>query len=169
MPDLRESLAGTVLASLEWSEIAEKAIDRVAASGKAHALGLSLWKAKYQLEVSSYHDARGGLIRLFRAKYPSETPEIAVACVDEALHEWLGPACKACLGARELVSEALRVVCSRCNGSGLERYSDVQRAKRMQLSVGRVHKLARRLQWLAGELGSLDRAVNSVLCEELER
>lgn len=169
MANLREALAATSVASLEWSEERERAVDRVAASGRAPALGVQLWKARYMLEAKAYQDARRGLIRLFLERHPAEKPSIAEKCVDEALSEFLGPACSSCSGARELVTENLRVVCEACGGSGLRRYTDWERASRMQISLQWVRTLSRKLSWLAGELGSLDRAVNSVISDELER
>ena len=169
MPNLREAIASTALASLEWSEERERAIDRVAASGKVSRLGLDLWKAKYMLEAQAYQDARIALVKAFSDRYKAETEQIAIACVDEALHEYLGPGCKVCLGAKELTVENLRIICNGCDGSGLQRYTDYDRAKHMQLSMGRVRLLAGKLTWLSGELGSLDRGVNAVLAVELER
>lgn len=167
--DMREALASTAFASLEWAEERERAVDRVAASGRAPRLGLDLWKARYLLESKAYQDARKGLVHAFRERYVHETPSIAEKCTEEALSEFLGPACSTCNGARELVIGDLRVECEPCHGSGLKVYSDWERASRMQLSLQWVRKLAPKLAWLAGELGSLDRAVNSVIADQLEK
>ena len=169
MSNLREALAGTALASLEWSEERERAVDRVAASGRAPALGLLLWKARYLLESKAYLEARRKLVEVFLERYRSESPLMAEKCVDEALSEFMGPACSSCNGARELVTESLRVTCETCQGSGLKRYSDWERASRMQIGLQRLRSVNYKLGWLAGELGSLDRAVNSVIAAELER
>lgn len=167
--NLREAYAGTAFASLEWSEERERAIDRVSAAGKASRLGTDLWRARYLLESVAYKDAQRQLVTLFLQRYRSEQPIMAQKCVEEALNEWLGPACGTCNGARELIAGDLRVRCNSCEGSGLKIYSDIERASRMQLSLGRVRLLAGKLRWLACELGSLDRAVNSVMAFELER
>jgi hypothetical protein len=167
--DLREAYASTALASLEWSEERERAVDRVAAAGRADPLGVLLWKAKYQLESKAYQDAHKTLVAQFRARYCSETAEIADRCVYEALSEFMGPACQDCNGARELIVADLRIECEACNGTGIRRYTDFERARRMEISLSRVRVLSGKLRWLACELGSLDRAVNSVLNEELER
>lgn len=169
MSNLREALSSTAMASLEWSEERERAIDRIAASGKAPTLGVLIWKARYMLESRAYQDARSQLVRLFLTRYTYESPSIAEKCVDEALHEFMGPACQRCSGARELVSGDLRVECPDCHGSGLRRYTDWERAARMGMSMHRAVTLSRKLRWIAEEMQSLDRAVNSVLCHELER
>lgn len=121
------------------------------------------------LESKAYQEARKSLVVTFLTRYRSETPETAEKCVDEALSEFMGPQCSACNGARELVTEQLRVECESCGGSGLKRYSDWERASRMKMSLQKVRVLSGKLHWLAGELGSLDRAVNAVISEELER
>lgn len=128
-----------------------------------------VWKAKYLLEARAYRDAHKSLVQAFLDRYASETAEIAARCVEEALSEFLGPSCSACNGARELVADDLKVTCESCGGSGIRRYSDFERARRMQMSLQRVRLLSGKLRWLAGELGSLDRAVNAVMSDELER
>jgi hypothetical protein len=169
MSNLREAYASTATASLEWSEERERAIDRVCAAGKAPRLGMDLWRARYQLSLPSFRDAHKGLVQLFLTRYRSETTDMACKLVDEALSEFMGPACTSCLGAREMILDQLKIVCTGCQGSGLRRYSDFERARRMQVSLQRVRSVNHKLGWLAGEMGSLDRAVNSVIAAELER
>ena len=65
--------------------------------------------------------------------------------------------------------EKLKVVCAECQGSGLRRYSDEARARAMQLSYGLAKHMAHKIQWLLNEMHSLDREVNTVLAEQLER
>lgn len=142
MSNLREALAGTALASLEWAEERERAVDRVAASGRASPLGLNIWKARYMLESKAYREAHSALVALFLGRYGSESPLVAEKCVEEALSEFMGPACTACNGARELVTDSLRVECEACGGSGLRIYSDFERARRMQMSLERVRVLS---------------------------
>lgn len=169
MSNLREAYAGTVLASLEWSPERERAVDRCAAAGRADELGVLLWRSRYCNESAAYVKARGLLVRLYLQRYKSEKPETALKVVEEALSEWLGPACSSCNGARELIHEGLRITCNSCGGSGLKRYSDFERAGRMKMSMAHVRLLSHKLTWVAKELGSLDRAVNSVIATELER
>jgi hypothetical protein len=165
--DLREALAATSLASLEWDENREKAVDRVAASGKASSLGVNLWKARYMLESPAYKMAIKGLIEHYRARYVSEDIGIAQMVVEQVLSEYLASFCSTCNGSRELIINELKVTCDTCRGSGLKRYSDLERAGMMKMSLQRVKSLTRKMQWLMGEISSMDRAVNMVLMSEL--
>jgi hypothetical protein len=169
LSDLREALAITALASLEWSEVRERAIDRVAASGKASPLGVSLWKARYMLESRAYHDAIKGLIQRYLDRYKREDGNMARIIVEQAISEYLAPFCVDCHGAREMVIQDLKVTCQTCHGSGVRRYTDYDRARLMKLSLERVRNLSRKMQWLTDEMGTMDRAVNLVLNAELER
>ncbi len=166
---LKEALAGTAYASLEWSDERERAIDRVAASGKVDPLGILIWKAKYLLEAQAYKDAISGLTQRYRERYKPEMPGMAQKLVEQALSEFLGPGCRTCDGTAERVIEGLKVLCPTCNGSALKRYSDEERSGRMQLSIALIKRMSSRMSWLAGELGALDREVGRLLAIELER
>lgn len=144
-------------------------MDRVAASGRASTLGLQIWKARYMLESKAYQDAIKGLTAHYLKTYKAERPEMARRLVEEILSEFMGPSCTTCNGARELVEEELRVTCHACQGSGLRVYSDIERATRMKLSLQHTRLLTRKMGWLMGELGAMDRAVNTVIAVELER
>lgn len=169
MSNLRESLAATTHASLEWSEERERAVDRVAASGRVPGLGLLIWKARYMLESRAYQDATKGLLKRYLSRYRNESEEIALKCVEQALSEFLGSYCQACTGSREITVGALRVPCSDCGGSGVKRYRDTERAGRMKLSLAQVRLLGHKIEWLQNEIGTLDRQVNEVMAHELER
>lgn len=168
MSDLREALAMTSLASLEWADH-EKAIDRVAASGKASPLGVNLWKARYMLEVKAYQSTREGLIALYRERFRREEPRVIASVIDQCLHEFLSPFCVSCSGARELMAGDLKVVCETCDGTGVRRYGNEDRARAMKISFGLVKRLEHKFRWLLGEMQGLDRDVNKVLAEQLER
>jgi hypothetical protein len=169
MSNLREAYAATATASLEWSEQRERAIDRVAAAGLAPRLGMDLWRARYQLSLQSFRDTHQGLVQLYQTRYKSESLDMTYKLVDEALSEFLGPACTSCDGKATMVLDQLKITCQTCEGSGLRRYSDFERARRMRISMGRVRSVNHKLAWLAGEMGSLDKAVNTILAAELER
>ena len=170
MSNLREAYAATAMAGLEWNEDAEKAIDRVAAAGFADALGIALWRSKYLNESKSYHDATKLLVTRYREGWSRfETQGVVEAIVDQVLHEHLSGMCRVCNGAKELIVGDLRVICTTCGGVGVRRFSDTERAQTMKLSIGRVTRLGRAMQWLAGVVSASDRAVNSVMVEQLER
>ena len=169
MTNLRTAYGATAMASLEWTEERERAIDRVAAAGRAAPLGLLIWKARYQLESKAYQAAIKLLTTRYLEHYRAESPETAGKAVEQCFSEFMGPACSGCNGAKELVSENLRVVCPTCQGSGIRRYSDTERSGRMKLSYGLTKHLAHKMSWLMCEIGSLEKGVNAVLAWELER
>jgi predicted RNA-binding Zn-ribbon protein involved in translation (DUF1610 family) len=166
---LKEAYAGTGFASLEWTDEWERAIDKVAASGKIDPLGVLIWKAKYLLEAKAYQDAITGLTARYRHRYKPELPGMAQKLVEQALSEFLGPVCQTCQGTASRMLEGLKVMCPTCGGTTLKRYTDEERSGRMQLSLGLVKRMSSRLSWLAGELGGLDREVGRLMAIELER
>jgi len=166
---MRELYAATHHASLQWTEDHERAIDRVAAAGRAPTLGVQIWRARYMLESKAYQDAINGLTAHYLARYKAERPDMARRLVEEILSEFMGPSCISCNGARELVEDELRVVCDSCHGTGLRHYTDMERAGRMKLSYGRVKSLSHKMMWLMDEIGSMDKSVNEIVSFELER
>lgn len=169
MANLREAYAATCLASLEMDAERERAVDRVAAAGRCPTLGLNIWKARYQLESKAYKEALGGLQAHYRGRYGADTPETAARVVEQAFHEFLSAMCRDCQGAKELMAGELRVVCQTCEGSGIRRYTDFERARSMQISMQRVRLLGHKLQWTLSEMQSLDNQVNTIISAELER
>ena len=169
MSNLREAYSATALASLEWKQEAERAIDRVAAAGLANPLGVALWRSKYLLESKSYGDAKKGLADLYRARHSHETPAVVEIIVEQVLHEYLSDKCVTCNGAKETIVGELRVMCGTCSGSGVRNYGDYQRAQTMKISLDRVRRLSRFMGWLADMVGTLDGEVNRVMSEQLER
>lgn len=169
MANLREAYAATSLASLEMDAERERAIDRVAAAGRCPTLGVNIWKARYMLESKAYQDALGQLRLHFSDRYRAESLDIAKRIVEQCFHEFLVNACKDCNGAKELMAGELRVICETCEGSGIRRYTDFERARSMKLSMQRVKSLNHKLNWLLGEIQSMDNQVNTIMAAELER
>ncbi len=157
------------MAGLEWNADVEKAIDRVAAGSAALRLGVDLWRAKYLLEGQAYRDVTEGMVRRYLERYDKEKPEIARKCVEQSLSEYMGPSCKACLGAKWLMMDGLKVLCQACDGSGLRRYTDYHRATCMQIERRNVERRASRMRWICDQLGTMDVEVNHRLAIELER
>ena len=168
MANLRETLAATAYSGLGWDENREKAIDRVAASGKADRLGLTLWKAKYMLESSAYIAAHNELMAIYRKRY-RDNQTVASAIVEQALREYLSPACRACRGVGEMMVNERRVICEACGGSSIHRYGDQERAKTMKISYSLTKASSHKLQWLSGLLQGADKRVNYCLNMELGR
>ena len=168
MANLREAYAATGMAGLGWDANTEKAIDRVAAAGKADALGLLLWKAKYMLESVAYAQARNTLLAAYSKRY-RDNMTVAVAMVEQGLREYLAPVCRTCRGVGEMMVAERRVVCESCGGSKIHRYGDQERARTMQISYALVKQSGHKLRWILELLGSADKSVNHAMCIELER
>lgn len=169
LSNLREPFASTSIAGLGWDENREKAIDRVAAAGKASELGVNLWKARYMLEVKAYQSTREGLVALYRERYRREEPRLVASVIDQCLHEFLSPFCGSCNGAKEMMAGDLKVTCQSCSGTGVRRYGNEERARAMKISFGLLKRMEHKFKWLLGEMQGLDRDVNKVLADQLER
>lgn len=167
--NLREGFASTHHANLGWNPDHERAIDKVAASGLCDELGVLLWKAKYINESAAYKKARGLMVNMHSERFKNEARTIVDALVDQCLHEFLSDRCKACNGAKELIAGDRRVTCDTCEGYGIRRYTDFERARSMKVAMGKIQKMSRQFNFWAHEIGSRDRAVNSLMFKFLGR
>lgn len=158
--NMRESLAVTHHANLNWNPDQEKAIDKVAASGLCDPLGLHLWKAKYMLESQSYREAEKQLKVLTKERFTREMGLICDKVVEQGLREYLSDRCKTCKGAKELIAGTKRITCDVCSGFGIRRFTDFERARSMSLAMGRVKTLQRHFNWLSNEIWTRDDLVN---------
>jgi len=169
MANLREPYAASSLASLAWSETQEKAIDRVAASGRASTLGVALWKARYMLEADAYLLARSLLRLMYIKRYRSDSLLVVDAFVNQALIEFTATPCVECNGTGERMVDDHLLICNVCSGSRLRRYSDQERARCMRLSYAITQAFGYKLRWLLETMQSEDAAVNRQMNIELER
>lgn len=140
---LREAV-GMALTSSDLGEkdYRETDIDRVAALGKAGKLGRLLWHWKYGGDEHGKQAAFNLLVRRAAKRLKirhvgedgrDEYETLRRAC-SHVIAEWLSPNCPQCKGAREIVSKTL-TVCPTCEGSGLRRYSDIERATAIHIDV----------------------------------
>ena len=169
MSNIREAFAATSFANLQWSEISERPIDRVAASGLCDELGVLLWKLKYMCEASAYKKAREELIKRHQERYRYEVDALRSSVVDQCLYEFLYDKCKWCKGAKEMIVGERRVVCDACQGYGIRKFTNSDRSKYMKQSMGRIKTLEGQFKYVHDLIGTLDRKVNSMMCEQLER
>lgn len=169
MANLREAFASTNFASLEWDENKELAIDRVTASGLCDELGVLLWKAKYMNESVAYKSARTILINIHTERFINEVRLVAESVVEQCLHEYVSDRCRDCNGAKELMVGERRVICETCNGSGIRRYTDFERARTMKLALGKVQRIIRQFGYIQQLIGTKDRSVNVAMAALLER
>jgi hypothetical protein len=165
--NLREAWAASAVAGLGWAEDVEKAIDRVAAGGFCKPLQLRLFKLRYMNEASSYDYALKALERVLARRYRSEDADVRSLIAKQVLREYLVEFCTVCLGVGERVEKKLRVVCPSCDGSGVRRYGDAERAGAMQMSQQRVRSLHAKLEWLMDFVQRQDRIANAILVAQL--
>ena len=167
--NLRESYAGTAVAGLGWSDHGERPIDRVAAAGLADPLGMMLWRAKYEGSEGQALEAWRNLVFVLESRYRAENKETCERIVSQCMREYLHASCEICLGRGEMMLEKIRIVCNRCHGVKVKRYSDIDRARSMKISIAKARVLGHKIAWLAGEINRLDAGVNGVLVRQLER
>lgn len=169
MANLREPYAGTTMASLMWSDIVERAIDRVAAAGKGSDLGRTIWKARYQDEGAAWLRLREMLLPILRAKYPHDRALLTEALVRQAIFEYKWTKCTECKGRGEHVVEDLRITCNICHGTTTRLYKDQDRARSMEITLKETIASNYKLQWLLGLMQGEDDRFNKHMTIELER
>lgn len=167
--NLREAWAVTAIAGLGWSPDVERAIDRIAAGGFADETGLALFSARYQNSAMGYCTALWKLKQALRRQFHREEEYALHAIARQTLREYLVEFCTVCLGAKEIVEKKLRVVCHSCDGSGVRKYGERERAENMRLSLSRVRNLHHKMEWAHDFCMRHDRLVNAQLVIQLER
>ena len=167
--NMREAYAGTGRASLEWNPDAERSIDRVAAAGKANALGVNLWKAKNGLESVAFLRAVDQLSVVYSERYRREDADLVGKLCFQAISEWVAQFCTTCAGTREVMHGELKTICTACAGSGVRRYTDEQRARMMMVSFDKMRRMGGRFRWLHDYISREDWMANDVMARNLER
>ena len=132
-----ESLAIAVSArSLAWADYKTMPVEFVAALAGASELASSIYRAKQSDKLALHrailllaHQAQ----RTGKRKRLYLSPQQAQAFAAAALTEVLNPKCQMCKGACVVASDTKRVTCSTCNGSGVHRYADGERAANLSL------------------------------------
>lgn len=167
--DLREGYASIHHANLAWDADYERAIDKVAASGRASTLGVALWRAKYMNEAKAYRAALRMLARVLGGRHGGDGRALRERIATQCLREYIAPMCTTCLGVGEVVEKKLRIVCRTCNGVRVKWYSDRERALAMDISLAHARMLATKIRMAAETIEKADRQVNAVLVYQLER
>jgi len=172
MANLRESLASTHHASLVWSPERERAIDKVAASGRCDELGVLLWKTKYMFESAAREKAEKIILEMMFKRFNFHTALLLVKAMEQAFREWLEDQCEVCGGRGHVMAGEVRIVCESCDGSRARHYTDTKRAQLMQLPMGHVEKLCSKrgpMTWTLDLMRTRDRKVNLEMNMQLER
>ncbi|MDE3023613.1 MAG: hypothetical protein KGI54_17505 [Pseudomonadota bacterium] len=167
MPNLRESVAAALNSSLDSDDLHERPVDRLGAFSKSERIGTLLWRVKYDNDAKSYKPALLLLTRLFRKQKESRNFIHSICkCV---LDEWLMDKCRHCGGNGQVIQAQTLVQCSSCNGTGIHRFKDRERARALKMNLDQVEKLNKRLGQIHDYLGDIDRKVNVKTNIELEK
>lgn len=113
---------------------------KIASLARAGKLGIMLWHWKYAKEDRAL-EAENLLTRRSAKRLrirsigtgKMEYELLRVAC-KQALSEWFSPECQFCAGVKEVNEVHKRVVCDRCNGSGVRNYEDWERYDALQIT-----------------------------------
>ena len=145
--------------------------DRIGALAHATKLGNILWHWKYGGE-SRGSEAERLLTRKAakRLKVNGLTSEHVIlrASCRQVLIEWFMPECRVCLGVGELSGEFKRVVCVACNGTGLKRFHDYERAETIGVAVEIYRKVwDRRFREIRDMVVSHDAWTSAIIREQL--
>jgi hypothetical protein len=170
MNNLRYAYAATSHAGLGWDETQEKAVDRVAAAGRASYLQANIWKACYLAEDRATLAAVRGLTHAYLARYKNDNAGIALKIVAQALHEYIYRQCKTCSGRGEMRGALLVKVCEACSGTGIHRFDDdADRARRMGVSKRQAELCGHKISWVYKRISEEDSDMNRIMIDELER
>ena len=135
-------------------------VTRLAAFAHAPRLGTLLWRLKYSNDAAAHKPA----VLIIASKLPRHMGlDYRRRVATAALREWLHDSCRTCNGARELVTETLRITCPACAGSGRHRYSDKERERNLGGPGAKL--IGKALQVITGQ----DVTVCRVTLHELER
>lgn len=131
---MREAISKTLSSSLVWDDSEhERAIDKLTAFSYSDRLGTLLWRVKYFNDASSYKPA----VLILAKRLPRLNRGIAIKVSDQALREWLNNFCGACNGAKEIRSGDHVITCPTCNGGGVRKYTDRERAAAVGANMGK--------------------------------
>lgn len=120
--------------NLAWNEREVKAIDRLTAIGMSDQLGAALFRFKFASDAAAGKRALHLLAHKAKCNLGVElsyATKLATAC----LKEFVLDNCVPCNGSGLLLNGARYDKCPKCDGSGVKRYSDTERALAAGLPV----------------------------------
>jgi hypothetical protein len=112
------------------------ALDVIGAIGIAamhNPIGVDAARFIDGLQAKAHKDLTYGLAREAGKKIKCDKQILLRVC-KQVIHETSFKFCKKCLGAKEMMAGELKVICKTCEGTGLHRHSDRERAKAIGLS-----------------------------------
>ena len=162
--NFRSVIGHDLQSTLESSDHHEMPVDRLAAFSRAERLGTLLWRLKWGHDATSFQPAVEGL-----SEATGQRSALGVRLCGMLVWEWLNPNCENCKGARELIAGERRIVCPKCEGLGIKRYSDRERARYMNMSLEKWRKLSGKVKPVVEVLTKAERQVSARMHLELER
>lgn len=147
---------------LGWSELSTKPVEYVAALSAATGLGSDIFRAKdydrFALRRAMLLLTKKAIDAGKRSKLPL-SEAMAQAMAVSALLERLHPQCRTCHGSAVIVTAELKVVCPICEGIGVHRYTDKERARLCGIKPDDWHKWQSRYRLVIGIVHAHDVAV----------
>jgi hypothetical protein len=173
MPDVRTLTASALRSSnLADAHFHETSSDRVKALAHADRLGSLLWRLKDAQDGSAYQPAVNLLAeRLCQSRRP-EPFSMRQRVAEVALREWLDDRCSTCSGrgrVKNLSSPIATKSCGTCAGTGVRRYSDVERGIALGLPTDNARKWAGRLARASEVIAAAENKTRFVVNAQLER
>lgn len=157
--NFRSAFGRDLQASLESGPV-ECPVDRIAAFSRAPRLGTLLWRLKWGFDATVYK---------LTIKLLAEEAHTSLKMAEMLIREWLNPNCEACGGARETILGDRRILCPKCQGLGLKRYSDHSRARFMDMTLEEWREISGQVKRVTQRLNRAERLVSSTMHYELER
>lgn len=117
---------------LAWEADFEKAIDRLTAFGMSDSLGAALWRFKYLRDRAASKRAFCLLLDKAAARLKRDKDgDYLKNMVAGVMREWMMENCDKCFGTGLVPppgAASRAVKCTKCDGTGLKRYSDFERS-----------------------------------------
>jgi hypothetical protein len=159
--------------SLKWDADFEKAIDRLTALGLSDPLGSALWRLKYLNDRAAAKRALYLLVHKAKDRLRGKDLDYVIAMAKGAIQEWLLDACGTCHGVGSITgSNGVRgVTCHKCEGTGLKRHTDMDRARYCALpawNAGHNRNFEEVLICLAGSTAATGGKIRDLLRDDRE-
>ena len=135
--NLRELVGRSINSSDLETHEHESAIDRIGALGRATALSSALWRLGPGGDTTSTGSALKHLLRKAQRRTKVYKGHKDFKMLNRicymVLSEWLKPQCRTCDGRAQIENNQLTVICHICGGTGLHRYSDMERCHQLDI------------------------------------
>jgi len=167
---IREQVVSALLSKdLAWQADFERPIDRLTALGLSDPLGAALWRFKYLHDRASYQRALHLLAHKVTCQLKVDLT-YARQLSTVAIKEYAVDTCDKCNGVGHIYEGIHAGKCNACDGSGVKRYSDVERALAAGLPMESWSKHQRKFDWavtcLVSAVAATGAKVNALLRDE---